>query len=137
MAYRGYCKKRQRHKWHCPKTRKKWHISCDKSCTDSRYGRVFYTREQDNLRYFTRIPRGTPQWGEHYKRRTTVERYFKRLKEDYLLERKSKIRSSMAWYFRAFIDSMCLHIDAWVAHQNLDMRPMILQWDRSIVSKAA
>lgn len=137
MAYNGYCKDRQRHKWRCPKTRKKWNITCDHPCSDSKYGRVFYTREQDNLRFFTRVPRGTPQWWRRYKRRTTVERYFKRLKEDYFLERKSKIRSSMAWYFRAFIDSMCLHVDAWVAHRRLDIRPMILQWDSNVNSQAA
>lgn len=137
MAYHGYCKDRQRHKWRCPKTRKKWNITCDKPCSNSNYGRVFYTREQDNLRYFTRVPRGTPQWNEHYKRRTTVERYFKRLKEDYLLERKGRIRSSMAWYFRVFNASMCLHIDAWVAHRRLDIRPMVLQWNSNIDSQAA
>lgn len=137
MAYHGYCKDRQRHKWRCPKTRKKWNITCDKPCSDSEYGRVFYTREQDNLRFFTRIPRNTPQWWRRYKRRTTVERCFKRMKEDYLLERKSKIRSSMAWNFRAFIDAMCLHVDAWVAHQNLDIRPLIWQWESDLAALAA
>lgn len=137
MAHDGYCKDRQRHKWRCPRNYKKRNITCDNPCSDAKHGRVFYTRQQDNLRYFTRIPRGTHQWYEHYKHRTTVERYFKRLKEDYLLERKSKIRSSMAWYFRVFIDSMCLHIDAWVAHQHLDIRPLILQWDSNVNSQAA
>jgi len=137
MAYHGYCKDRQRHKWRCPMTRKKWNIKCDNPCSDSKYGRVFYTREQDNLRYFTRIPRDTPQWKTRYKRRTTIERCFKRLKEDYLLERRGKIRSSMAWYFRAFVASMCLHTDAWVSHQSLDIRPMILQWGSETNSQAA
>lgn len=137
MAYHGYCKDRQRHKWRCPMTRKKWNVKCDNPCSNSKYGRVFYTREQDNLRYFTRIPRDTPQWKKHYKRRTTDERYFKRLKEDYLLERKGKIRSSMTWYFRAFADSMCIHIDAWVRHLKFDIRPVILQWQCEVISQAA
>ncbi|MFZ5634845.1 MAG: hypothetical protein ACOY40_18620, partial [Bacillota bacterium] len=89
------------------------------------------------LRYFTRIPRDTPQWKKHYKRRTTDERYFKRLKEDYLLERKGKLRSSMIWYFRAFADSMCIHIDAWVRHLKFDIRPVILQWQCEVISQAA
>lgn len=67
MAYHGYCKDRQRHKWRCPMTRKKWNIKCNNPCSDSKYGRVFYTREQDNLRYFTRTPRNTPQWKKSYK----------------------------------------------------------------------
>ncbi len=96
---------------------------------------MLYTRQQDALLY-----PGSPghsQWWGRYRRRTTVERCFKRLKEDYLLERKSKIRSSVTWYFRAFIDSMCLHVDSWILHQRLDIRPMILQWKSDIVSQAA
>lgn len=128
MAYHGFCKDRQRHKWRCPKTRKKWLVSCDSPCSVSPYGRVFYTREKDNLRFFTRIPRGSKLFKARFRRRTTVERFFKRIKEDYLFERKTKTRSSMNWYFRAFAVSMCTHIDAWVKHFNLDMRPLLLQW---------
>ncbi len=137
MAYNGYCKDRQRHKWRCPKTRKKWNVTCDSPCSISKYGRVFYTREQDNLRCFTRIPRETPQWKDRYKRRTTVERCFKRLKEDYGLEKRGKIRSSRAWYIRAFLASMCLHTDAWVKHQQIDMRPLIRQWFDNSKAQAA
>jgi len=137
MAYHGYCKDRQRHKWRCPMTRKKWHVKCDNSCSTSKYGRVFYTCEQDNLRYFTRIPRDTPQWKAHFKRRTTVERVFKMLKEDFLIERRGKIRTSMTWYLRVFAASMCIHIDAWVSHLKFDIRPMILQWKGEFSSQAA
>ena len=137
MAYNGFCKDRQRHKWRCPKTRKKWNVTCDTPCSTSKYGRVFYTREQDNLRLFTRIPRNTPQWKARYKRRTTAERCFKRLKEDYSLETRGKIRSSRAWYVRTFLASMCLHVDAWVKHQQIDMRPLIRQWFDNSKAQAA
>ena len=137
MAYHGFCKHRQRHKWRCPKTRKKWNIACDSPCSNSSYGRVFYTREQDNLRYFTRVPRGSHLFKERFARRTTVERFFKRLKEDYLLERKSKTRSSRNWYFRVFADAMCVHVDAWVKHFKVEMRPLILQWEVEVNSRAA
>jgi len=137
MAYHGFCKHRQRHKWRCPKTRKKWIVSCACSCSTSSYGRVFYTREQDNLRYFTRVPRGSQLFKQRFARRTTVERFFKRLKEDYLLERKSKTRSSRNWYFRAFTDAMCVHVDAWVKHFKVEMRPLILQWEAEVNSRTA
>ncbi len=90
------CYDRQRHKWRCPTTRKNWNISCSNPCSTKDYRRVFYTYEKDNLRFFTRIPRNSQQWKSLYKRRTTVERYFKRLKEDYHLETKGRIRSSRA-----------------------------------------
>lgn len=137
MAYDGFCKDRQRHKWRCPKTRKSWNVSCVSPCSDSSYGRVFYTREQDNLRFFTRVPRDSALFKSRFARRTTVERFFKRMKEDYLLERKSKTRSSRNWYFRAFADAMCVHVDAWVKHFKMDMRPLILAWQAEGSSRAA
>ncbi|MCX7780914.1 MAG: hypothetical protein N2491_08360, partial [Negativicutes bacterium] len=137
MAYHGFDKHRQRHKWRCPKTRKQWDVSCDTPCSASPYGRVFYTREQKNLRFFTRVPRGTALFKERFARRTSAERFFKRMKEDYLLERKSKIRSSRNWYFRAFADAMCVHVDAWLKHFKIDMRPLILQWQAEVNAIAA
>ncbi len=137
MSYNGYCYDRQRHKWRCPKSRKKWSITCNNPCSTKDYGRVFYTYEQDNLRFFTRIPRNSEQWRDAYKRRTTVERYFKRLKEDYHLESRGKIRSSRAWFIRTFLASMCLHVDAWVRHQELDMTNLITQWANNSKSLAA
>jgi hypothetical protein len=134
MAYHGFCKDRQRHKWRCPLSRKKWKVSCNTPCSHSSYGRVVYTRELDNLRYFTRIPRGSDLWSVRYKRRTAAERFIKRLKEDYLLEKRGKIRSSRAWSFRVFADAMCLHIDAMLKHLNLDIRSLILRWESEVVA---
>ena len=137
MAYNGFCKDRQRHKWRCPITRKKWQITCDSPCSTSSYGRVFYTREQDNLRFFTRIPRGSTLFKARYRRRTSSERGFKRLKEDYLLERKTKTRTSNNWYFRAFSTAMCLHIDAWVKYLKIDLRDLILAWQSEVAPTVA
>lgn len=134
MAYHGFCKDRQRHKWRCPLSRKKWKVSCDFPCSDSSYGRVFYTRERDNLRYFTRIPRGSALWKARYKRRTAAERFIKRLKEDYLLEKRGSLRSSRAWSFRVFADAMCLHIDAMVKYLSLDMSSLILLWKSQVTA---
>lgn len=62
MAYHGFCRDRQRHKWRCPLTRKTWKVVCDSPCSPSSYGRVIYTYEKDNLRLFTRTPRGSKAW---------------------------------------------------------------------------
>jgi len=137
MAYHVFSKDRQRHKWRCPKTRKRWNISCASPCSSSPYGRVFYTREHDNLRFFTRVPRGSALFKTRYRRRTSVERLFKRLKEDYLLERKTKTRSSAHWYFRAYASAMCLHIDAWIKHFQLDVRPLISLWQAEVIPASA
>ncbi|XFO71219.1 hypothetical protein SPACI_046830 [Sporomusa acidovorans DSM 3132] len=132
MAYNGFCKDRQRHKWRCPKTRKTWKVSCESPCSDSPYGRVFYTREQDNLRFFTRVPRASALFKARYRQRTASERCFKRLKEDYLLERKTKTRNSCNWYFRAYSTAMCSHMDAWIKHLAINMRPLILEWSAEV-----
>ena len=137
MTYSWYDKERMRHKWRCPKTRKRWNVKCVSPCSSSAYGRTFYTREEDNLRYFPRFPRGSKQWKLHYKRRTTVERSFKRLKEDYLLERRGKIRSSRAWHFRSFTSAMCLHVDAWIKHESIDLRPLVYQWQKDALRSVA
>jgi len=89
------------------------------------------------IRFFTRILRGTDFFKLRFNRRTTVERFFKRLREDYLLETKTKTRSSRNWYFRTFASSMCLHIDAWLKHLKIDMRPLILQWAAELNPTAA
>lgn len=75
-----------------------------------------------------------------YRRRTASERCFKRLKEDYLLERKTKTRTSNNWYFRAFSTAMCLHMAAWVKHLKIDMRDMrslVLTWQSEVDTTAA
>lgn len=133
MAYNGYCKGRQRHKWRCPKTRKRWNLSCDRQCSDSSYGRVFYTYEEDNLRYFTRIPRSSPQWKARYKRRTSAERTMKRLKEDYQLEQQKR-KSTRDWQFELLLIGSCLHVDAWLKHSELDMTTLIYQWSDAIAA---
>lgn len=127
MAYHGPCYGRMRHKWRCPKSRKSWGVVCDRNCSASDYGRVFYTYEEDNLRFFTRLPRNSPAWKGIYKGRTGVERTNKRAKCDYQLEQKKR-RSTRDWFLEALLASSCLHMDAWAQNVYLDVEALFLQW---------
>lgn len=101
---------RKRHKYRCSI------ISnggvCDTPCSDSTYGRVVYTRIDDDPRIFTIPARGSKEWKEEYKKRTSVERSNKREKEDYKLE-DGKHRSTKMWYCRLYAIMMLQHLDAW------------------------
>ena len=127
MAYGGYCYDRMRHKWRCPKSRKSWGVLCDRNCSSSSYGRVFYTYEADNLRFFSRVPRGSSAWKTVYKGRTSVERTNKRAKCDYLLEDKKR-RSTRDWFVEGLLAASCLHMDAWAQHASLDVEALFLGW---------
>ena len=127
MAYHGFCRDRQRHKWRCPLTRKTWKVSCDSLCSPSSYGRVIYTYEKDNLRFFTRTPRGSKAWTKKYKGRTAVERSFKRKKVDYSLE-AARARSTKMWFFCCITLAMCQHVDAWAAYEEMDFGAVIQGW---------
>lgn len=137
MVYHGFCQSRQRHKWRCPLCKKRDPVSCNRSCSPSAYGRVFYTYEKDNLRFFTRIPRGSTLWKQRYKRRTAAERFNKRLKVDYAVNTVASPRSSRDWAFRVFSSAMCIHIDAWVAQAKLDARRLLLCWQQTLLSSVA
>lgn len=102
--------KRKRHKYRCPLAQS--NKRCDMSCSDSPYGRVVYTRIDDDPRIFTIPARESKQWKEEYKARTSVERSNKREKEDYKLE-DGKHRSSKMWYCRLYCTMMLQHLDAW------------------------
>lgn len=141
MAYDGFCRSRHRHKWRCPLARKRRRVACATPCSSSPYGRVLYTYEQDNLRLFTRTPRGTAEWKEKYKARTASERSFKRKKIDYCLE-AARVRSTKHWFFRCILLAMCQHIDAWAAHEQKDheqndFRTVIQAWIGESEVKAA
>lgn len=127
MAYHGFCYDRLRHKWRCPKSRKSWGVVCDRNCSPSSYGRVFYSYEKDNLRFFTRIPRNSSTWKSIYKGRTCVERTNKRLKCDYFLEDKKR-RSTRDWFLEVLFTASCLHVDAWAISASLDVEALLLGW---------
>jgi hypothetical protein len=81
-----------RYKFVCPKMiweynsqTKKAHrkCTCDNPCTDSKCGRMIYTYPEKNLRAYPGVLRGTSQWDETYKIRTTVERSINHFKDSF------------------------------------------------------
>ncbi len=106
----GVDKKRYRRKWRCPAVVGKW--TCPTPCSESAYGRTFYTSTKDNPRLFPRVKRDSKEWDKRYALRTGVERCIKRKRIDYRLE-DSRGRSSRHWTVRSYIIGMCHHADAW------------------------
>ena len=111
MVNWGVDKKRYRRKWRCPAAVGKW--KCPTPCSDSSYGRTFYTSTKDNPRLFPRVRRDSKEWRKRYSLRTGIERCIKRQKIDYNLEGTNG-RSSRHWTIRTYIIAMCQHADAWV-----------------------
>jgi hypothetical protein len=80
-----------RFKFVCPKM--KWKICddgkdrrrtlCDNPCTTSKCGRMVYIYPEKDLRAFPGTIRGTDEWGETYKIRTTVERSISHFKDSF------------------------------------------------------
>lgn len=111
MIHWGVNQKTYRRKWRCPAVCGKW--TCPNPCSESKYGRTFYTATKDNPRLFPRIKRDSQEWRKRYSLRTGVERCIKRQKVDYRLE-DSRGRSSRHWNIRTYIIGMCQHADAWI-----------------------
>ncbi|WP_257347003.1 DDE transposase [Pseudalkalibacillus decolorationis] len=127
----GVDKKRYRRKWRCPAAVGKW--TCSNPCSESAYGRTFYTSTKENPRLFPRVKRDSKEWYKRYALRNGVERCIKRQKVDYHLE-DSKGRSSRHWTIRSYCIGMCQHADAWVKEAKkgnfLSLNPLI----RSLLS---
>lgn len=112
MINNGYCKNRSRIKWRCPlKCGKTNFCSCLNSCSDSSYGRVIYTKPDWDLRLFTPVPRGSKEFKEIYKNRSSSERINNRILNDYHLH-EMKIRSKKRFSFFAMMIGINIHLDA-------------------------
>jgi hypothetical protein len=57
--------------------------ACDHPCTGSRCGRMIYIYPEKDLRAYPGVLRGTLQWDETYKIRTTVERSINHFKDSF------------------------------------------------------
>jgi hypothetical protein len=74
--YWGIDRKKRRYKWRCPiKASKKLakKLKCDKPCCESSYGKTVYTHIEDDIRWFTQVPRGSQLWKDLYSRRARIE----------------------------------------------------------------
>lgn len=97
MKYEGILKLRSgvtRYKFVCPKI--KWiknastgrsqrHCTCDDPCTASSCGRMVYIYPEKDLRAYPGAIRGTEEWDNTYKIRTTVERDINHIKDNLCL----------------------------------------------------
>lgn len=122
MKPNGYDHAKNRQKWRCPLA-SKTHNACKNPCSTAKYGRTFHTHSADNPRLFPKTPRDSEQWKSEYKRRTVVERSYKREKIDYKLE-AGRHRSTAMWYIRIYGIMMCQHIDAWYKHLEYHLEPL-------------
>jgi hypothetical protein len=117
----GFCPDRLRIKWRCPLAAAKKTpevTTCPHfghSCSNSAYGRVFYTYPQQNYRLHTLIPRHSHLWQCHKDARSCAERSVKRKKCDFhLIQTRTAGRDR--WFFRLMLAAMCQHVDAWLIH---------------------
>ena len=132
MTHDGPCKGRSRIKWRCPlATGKIDKCSFKSQCSPSDYGRVFYTKPDDDLRLFTSPPRDSKKFRNLMKSRTTSERVNKRILNDYHLEEhnaRGKMRTS--WW--TMIHSINIHLDAQIKHSSLDFISILASFNSNI-----
>lgn len=94
-----------RYKFVCPKmiwkydsSTKKTHRECicDTPCTDSKCGRMIYIYPEKDLRAYPGSLRGTSEWAQNYKIRTTVERSINHFKDSFgLAGRKTQNENTL------------------------------------------
>jgi hypothetical protein len=72
-------------KWVRENGKSKRRTSCEKPCTDSPCGRMFYIYPEKDMRTFPGTDRGSDEWTETYKTRTAVERAINHFKADFLV----------------------------------------------------
>lgn len=132
MVNWGYCPGRRRIKWRCPITVGQRPDGAPETCTasPSPYGRTIYTKPKDDLRLFTRTPRGSEEWKMKFAKRSSAERTIKGIKDDYVIKR-ARHRTRHVWHTRLFLAAMAQHVDAWLATDNLDVKRLILSWGQN------
>ncbi len=102
----GIIRKEYRRKWLFP-------VQCEhcEKCP-IKNNKTYYTKTLDNPRYFTPIIRNSKQWKSLYKRRSTTERCWDRINNDFHAE-KAIIYSVGRRITRVFLGAFCCFIDAW------------------------
>ncbi len=113
MLFNGLDKKRQRIKWRCPQHKDLKQCEHSNECSPSSYGRVVYTKPDDDFRLFTKTPHGSKAWKKTYARRTSVERTLKRSLVDYDIE-NLRLRAKKRWFWFSTLSAINQHLDAQV-----------------------
>jgi hypothetical protein len=86
MVFDSYDKNRHQLKWRCPKkvgnmkVRSAACLACSEDCSPSpsSYGQTVHTKTHDDLRLFTKTPRGSGAWKKVYNGRSASVRVNKR-----------------------------------------------------------
>ena len=112
MICNGFCPGRSRIKWRCPRACGKIpDCHCLAQCSPSSYGRVVYTKPSSDPRLFTPVHRGSPEWKDTYKARTSSERINNRILHDYHLQ-DIRVRGKKRYSFFAMIIGINIHLDS-------------------------
>ena len=108
----GLMKKSYRRKWLFP-------VQCDDcdKCT-AKSSKTYYTKTSDNPRFFSPILRDNPLWKKLYKRRSTTERAWDRIKNDFNARNATTITRE-GRIIRVFLGAFCCFVDAWACESNL------------------
>lgn len=114
MIYNGYEHAKRRNKFRCPLAMGKID-SCphEATCRKSEYGRVRYTKLEDDPKLFGPVPYQSKKWKDIYKNRTSTERINTRLLNDYHLH-DFYTRSDKKLLFFAIFAGINIHLDAQV-----------------------
>jgi hypothetical protein len=110
----GIIRKSFRHKWLFPIQCE----NCDKCPMKS--NQTYYTKTLDNLQYFTPILRGSKEWRSLYKRRSTTERCWDRINNDFHAE-DAIIYSVERRMVRVFLGAFNCFIDAWATEKPINI----------------
>lgn len=111
MVCWGYDKGKHSTKWRCPLAVGRV-SSCDCPCSRSSYGRTIYTKPSWDIRLYTPVPRGTPEWKTTYNNRSSTERVNNRILNHYGLH-AMMIHTKKHYSFMTMIICICIHLDAW------------------------
>lgn len=84
--------------------------SCNKCDIDSK--KIHYQKLSDNPRLFCKIQRGSEQWKARYTRRSTTERMWDRLKNDFNANHCTVFSRELITV-RLFLGAFCSYIDSW------------------------
>lgn len=90
----------------------------------SPYGRTIYIKPDYDPRLFPPVPRNSDAFKNTLKRRTTVERSFKRMFKDYDIE-AGNCRSARERFSRATMAAVNMHLDAWIQHTSFSIITLI------------
>jgi hypothetical protein len=113
MVNWGFNPEKRRRKFRCPLACGRIdHCDHKEAChSDSAYGRTIYVTQHQNLRFATRIRRGSAQWKAILRSRTASERFNKRLLNDYGLE-KHKARGNKRIFWWSLVHATNILLDA-------------------------